>query len=51
MKRAVIDAARILVDVGGPSGTELVQRAAADPLTNAAVREGIQSLAAPKQSG
>jgi outer membrane protein assembly factor BamB len=48
---AVIDAARILVEIGGPSGIELVQRAAKDPLTNSAVREGIQSLAAPKQSG
>jgi outer membrane protein assembly factor BamB len=42
---AVIDAARILVKLGDAGDTELVQRAAQDPLTNPAVREGIASLA------
>ncbi|HVU04486.1 MAG TPA: PQQ-binding-like beta-propeller repeat protein [Polyangiaceae bacterium] len=42
---AVIDAAKILVALDGPSGVELVQRAAADPMTQSAVREGISNLA------
>jgi outer membrane protein assembly factor BamB len=41
---AVIDAARILVQVGGAPGAKLVEQAAQDPLTNAAVRDGIASL-------
>ena len=42
---AVIDAARVLVQVGGPDGGTRVRDAAADPLTNSAVREGIANLA------
>jgi hypothetical protein len=45
---AVIDAARILVALDGPEGADLVQRAAADPLTQPAVREGIASLVPKK---
>jgi outer membrane protein assembly factor BamB len=50
---AVIDAARVLVQVGGASGAQLVEQAAQDPLTNAAVRDGIGSLvkAKPKKDG
>ncbi len=47
---AVIDAAGILVHDGGPSGAERVKRAASDPLTTAAVREGIANLLPPKPS-
>lgn len=44
---AVVDAARILVTLDGPAGAELVGRAAQDPLTQPAVKEGIASLVAP----
>jgi outer membrane protein assembly factor BamB len=46
---AVIDSARILVTLDGPEGAEMVQRAAADPLTQSAVKEGIASLVPPKK--
>ncbi|HEX4338506.1 MAG TPA: PQQ-binding-like beta-propeller repeat protein [Polyangiaceae bacterium] len=45
---AAVDAARILVKLGGPDGTAVVQQAARDPLTIPAVREAIASLAPAK---
>ena len=44
---AAVDAARILVQLGGPEGVNTVQQAARDPLTVPAVREAITSLTAP----
>jgi outer membrane protein assembly factor BamB len=45
---AVIDAAKILVTMAGPEGSDIVRRAAEDPLTHQAVREGIVSLVPKK---
>jgi outer membrane protein assembly factor BamB len=46
---SVIDAAKILVEVGGADGRALVKRAADDPLTNPGIKEGIKSVL-PKES-
>jgi outer membrane protein assembly factor BamB len=46
---AAVDAARILVQLGGAEGTSVVEQAARDPLTVPAVREAIASLAPAKQ--
>jgi outer membrane protein assembly factor BamB len=45
---AVIDAAKILVNLDGPEGAELVARAASDPLTQSQVRDGIAALVPKK---
>lgn len=45
---SVVDAARIIVEVGGADGAEFVRRAADDPLTVPGIREGIRTLL-PKQ--
>ena len=41
---SVIDAAKVIVDVGGADGREIVQRAAEDPLTHPGIKEGISAL-------
>jgi outer membrane protein assembly factor BamB len=41
---AAVDAARILIQLGGADGAAVVERAARDPLTSPAVREAITSL-------
>jgi outer membrane protein assembly factor BamB len=44
---AAVDAARILVKLGGAEGTSVVEQAARDPLTVPAVREAIGSITPP----
>jgi len=46
---AAVDAARILVQIGGAEGTSIVEQAARDPLTVPAVREAITSFAPSKK--
>ena len=41
---AVLDSARIIVQLGGEPGKELILRAAKDPLTHPQVKVGLQSL-------
>lgn len=41
---SVIDAAKIIVEVGGADGRDIVKRAAEDPLTHPAVKEGLKSM-------
>jgi len=48
---AAVDAARILVQLGGAEGASVVERAARDPLTVPAVREAIASLTPNMKSG
>ncbi|HEX5099271.1 MAG TPA: hypothetical protein VFV94_07210, partial [Polyangiaceae bacterium] len=47
---AAVSAATALVRVGGSEGRTLVERALADPLTQANVRAGLSKLVAPKES-
>jgi outer membrane protein assembly factor BamB len=46
---AVLDAAKILVEIGAADGKEIVERAAEDPLTQPAVKEGLASLVGSKK--
>jgi predicted glycosyltransferase len=41
---SVVDAAKILVEVGGADGRALVKRAVDDPLTHPGVKEGIKTV-------
>jgi outer membrane protein assembly factor BamB len=41
---SVIDAAKVIVEVGGNDGREFVKRAADDPLTHPGVKDGIKAL-------
>jgi outer membrane protein assembly factor BamB len=47
---AVIDAAKILVHLGGADGVEVVERAVNDPLTEPVVKQAISSLIPAKTS-